>query len=520
MEKNRLLFIVLVLFGVALGVRWVAIMQNYVIAMDATLYIKSAKLYSMGAYTEGFNAFPRSTLPLFIAIAQRLIGDWVKAGQWVSAFWGALAVIPLYLLARRIFGEKIAIVSSLFYIVCPSLVQNSAEVLRETPFIFFYITALWLGYKGIKEERLMLMILSGVFILLSASLKDYALALFPSILLFLIWWTIRHAITWTKALALGTFFIAGAILIIIFFVTLFDQKGFNLYSPIIARTKVVLIGIKDLKEKNLELEKKIESREVDSQEKRLLDLTTKHRFALYSYHIFYKTGHALNILLFVLLIFGLMKRHTIQYRLDEFLLFSIYATYIFLFLLHLNVHNFLQTKNTFPLVVPSLIWSSVGFEELRERANRWMQNKNFKLKDWVLRWLTPLFLLLICIPLLSVAWAPQRQDRVWVKELGTRLRDNGYSHSIIMGQQELAHDLFRMAFYAESEFIPLPKGTYEDVMRFAKERKARLLVVDKGAMNRLPLHFFDKVSSKDLVPIDITGIKASKYPILVFRIID
>lgn len=516
MEKKRLLFIILALFGLALGVRWVAIIQNYVIANDATLYIKSAKLYSVGAYTEGFNAFPRSTLPLFIAIAQRLIGDWVRAGQWVSAFWGALAVIPLYLLARRIFDEKIAIVSSIFYMICPSLVRNSAEVLRETPFIFFYITALWLGYKAIKEERLMLMILSGVFILLSASLKDYALALFPSILLFLIWCTLRHSITWTKALSLGTFFIAGAILIIIFFVTLSQQKGFNLHSPIIARTKVVLIGVKDQKERNLELEKKIEGREIDSEEKRLLDLTVKHRFALYSYHIFYKTGDALSILLFVLLIFGMMKRRTIQYRLDEFLLFSIYATYIPLFLLHLNVQNFLQTKNTFPLVVPSLIWSSVGFEELRERANRWMQNKTFKLKGWILHWLTPLFLLLICIPLLSVAWAPQRKDKLQLKEVGSWLKNNGYANSIVLGQAEL----FRLAFYADSEFIPTPKGTYEDIIRFARERRVNLLVIDKGAMDSLSPHFFDKVSSKDLQPIDITGIKTFKYPILVFRIID
>jgi hypothetical protein len=300
------------------------------------------------------------------------------------------------------------------------------------------------------------------------------------------------------------------------FVTLFDQKGFNLHSPIIARTKVVLIGIKDLKEKNLELEEKIESREIDSQEKRLLDLTVKHRFALYSYHIFYKTGDALNILLFVLLIFGLMKRRTIQYRLDEFLLFSIYATYIPLFLLHLNVHNFLQTKNTFPLVVPSLIWSSVGFEELRERANRWMQNKHFKLKDWILHWLTPLFLLLICIPLLSVAWAPQRKDKLELKEIGFWLKNNGYANSIVLGQAEL----FRLAFYADSEFIPTPKGTYEDIIRFARERKVSLLVIDKEVMDKWSTNFLREVSSRDLKPINMAGIKASKDSIVVFRVID
>ena len=173
MKKGKLLLILLVLFSVALGIRWVAMIQNHVIASDAVLYVNSAKLYSQGDYAGGFKIFPRSSFPLFIVIAQRIFGDWIKAGQWVSAFFGALAVIPLYLLARRIFNEKIALVSALFYMICPSLVRNAAEILRDTPLIFFSMTALWLGYKGIKESRPGIMGLAGLFVLLSASLKDY-----------------------------------------------------------------------------------------------------------------------------------------------------------------------------------------------------------------------------------------------------------------------------------------------------------------------------------------------------------
>jgi len=514
LKKERLLFIVLVLLGVALGVRWIAIMQNYVIANDATLYIKSAKLYSMGFYAEGFNTFPRSTFPLLIALSQKLFGDWVRAGQWVSALLGALTVIPLYLLARRLFDDKVAFLTAIFYSICPSLVKNSAEVVRDTPLVFFYITALWLGYKGIREGRVGMMGLAGVFILLSASLKDYGLVLFPSLLLFLIWCVFHHVATWRRALMLSTFFIGGAILVVIFLGILLNQRGFDIHAPIIARTEVVLLGIKGQKERSLEIEKKIESGEISRQGKRLLGLGLKHRFVLYSFHIFYRTVHAFNILLFFLFIFGLMKRRRIPYRSDEFLLFTIYATYIPLVLLHINVYNFFHPRNTFPLVVPSLIWSGVGFVELKERVILLIKGRNFPLREWALRWAAPLFLLIICIPLLSLAWAPHRKNKLELREIGLWLKDDGYAHSIIMGQREFA----RLAFYANGFFVPLPKGDYLDIVRFAREKGASLLVISKKTIDDVSPHFLDRVSPWDLQPVNIPGIKSPQYAAVVFRV--
>jgi hypothetical protein len=102
------------------------------------------------------------------------------------------------------------------------------------------------------------------------------------------------------------------------------------------------------------------------------------------------------------------------------------------------------------------------------------------------------------------------------KEIGAWLKTNGYAHSIIVGQEEFD----RLAFYADSEFISLPKGTYEEIIRFARERKANLLVVDKVAIDRLTSHFFDRISPQDLEPIKFTGIKTSKNTMLVFRVIN
>jgi hypothetical protein len=504
------------LFGAALGVRWIALIQTQVIANDAIVYIKAAKLYSVGAYLEGFNAFPRSTFPLFIAFAQRLVGDWVRAGQWVSAFFGALAVIPFYFLARRIFSEKIAIVSSIFYIVCPSLVKNSAEVLRDVPFIFFYITALWLGYEGICEKKAWVVGLAGFFILLCASLKDYGLALFVSLLLFLCWFVIKREITVRKALILCSAFLASAIIILTLFGLVLDYGRYNMHAPVVLRAKSAITGITQQRAARSKLEDEMERSDLSTQAKRLLGLAIHQRFALYFFNIISKTVHAFNILLFVLFIFGLIKRYIVPYRSHEFLLLTIYIAYIPLFFLLLNFAVYLQTKNTFPILVPSLIWCGVGFEEFVERVRHWSQKRSFPLKDWSLRHAGLLMIILITIVMLSMTLGPHREDKLRLKEIGLWLKNNGYGNSIILGQAEL----MRLAFYADSEFIPIPKMSYEDIIRFAKDSKARLLVIDKEATDRLSPNFLAKVTSKDLLPIHVGGIKTSKDPIMVFRILD
>jgi hypothetical protein len=516
LKKKKLIFVVFVLFGAALGVRWIASIQTQVIANDAIVYIKAAKLYSAGAYAEGFNAFPRSTFPLFIAFAQRLVGDWVRAGQWVSTFFGALAVIPFYFLARRIFSEKIAIVSSIFYIVCPSLVQDSAEVLRDVPFIFFYIAALWLGYEGICEKRAWVVGLAGFLILLCASLKDYGLMLFVSLLLFLCWFAIKRQITVRKALILCSAFLASAIIILTLFGLVLDYRRYNMHAPVVLRAKSALTGMTHQKAAMSKLEDEIERSELSTQGKRLLDLAIHHRFALYFFNIISKTVHAFSIILFVLFIFGLIKRYIVPYRSHEFLLLTLYIAYIPLFFLLLNFAVYLQTKNTFPILVPSLIWSGVGFEEFVERVKRWSQKRSFPLKEWSLRHTGLLMIILITIVMLSMALGPHREDKLGLKEIGLWLKNNGYANSIILGRAEL----MRLAFYADSEFIPVPKGSYEDIVRFAREKKASLLVVDKKVMDRLSPNFLAKVTSKDLLPIHVGGIKTSKDPIMVFRVLD
>src|SRR5262249_35967850 len=69
-----------------------------------------------------------------IALAQPLIGDWETAGRLVSAFFGALVILPAFALARSIVGRQAALLSAVFIAVHPRLVPNPAPVLREATY--------------------------------------------------------------------------------------------------------------------------------------------------------------------------------------------------------------------------------------------------------------------------------------------------------------------------------------------------------------------------------------------------
>jgi hypothetical protein len=340
--------------------------------------------------------------------------------------------------------------------------------------------------------------------------------LFVSLLLFLCWFVVKQKITVRKAIILCASLLASSIVVLAFTGIVLDYRRFSMHAPFLSRAKSALTGVMHERAAISKLEDEIERSELSTQGKRLLDLAIHHRFALYFFNIIGKTIGAFNIIVFVFFIFGLMKRDIVPYRFQEFLLLTIYIAYIPLFFLLLNFAVYFQTKNTFPILVPSLIWCGVGFEEFVGKMKTWTQKYSFPFKERGLRRIGLLMIVLMIIAMLFMGLRPRREDKLELKEMGSWLKNNGYANSIILGQAEL----MRLAFYADSEFIPISKGSYEDIVRFAREKKASLLVVDKKVMDRVSPNFLDKISSEDLLPIYRAGMKSSTGPIMVFQVLE
>ena len=132
--------------------RMLAFLQPQIITIDGTLYIKMAKLFSEGKYagTPGsyFNLYP-----LMIFLVQKFVGDWELSGQLISITLGTLTVIPIFLLGRSLYDERVGWLSALFYITLPNFLRFDIDVLRDPTLWFFMALTLWLVWEGLQKNR-------------------------------------------------------------------------------------------------------------------------------------------------------------------------------------------------------------------------------------------------------------------------------------------------------------------------------------------------------------------------------
>lgn len=116
--------------------------------------------------------------PLFIwfaAISQRFIADPLVAGRFVSILAGFFSTIGIYLLARELFGVKVAKVAALLYIFLPFTLLYDRLALYDSLLTTFSIFSLYLTVKMAKTPRLDLAMLNGIVIGLGLMTKSSAI---------------------------------------------------------------------------------------------------------------------------------------------------------------------------------------------------------------------------------------------------------------------------------------------------------------------------------------------------------
>jgi len=153
----------------------VAFLQPQIITIDGTLYVKMAKLFSDGKY-EGISNTYFTLYPLMLFLVQKFVGDWELSGRLISLILGTLTVIPIFLLGRSLYNERVGWLSAFFYMTLPNFLNFDTDVLRDPTYWFFLALTLWLTWEGLKKNRLLLMGLAsigaGLGAIISGALAD------------------------------------------------------------------------------------------------------------------------------------------------------------------------------------------------------------------------------------------------------------------------------------------------------------------------------------------------------------
>jgi len=81
------------------------------------------------------------------------LSAWILGGRLVSGMSGLLCVGLVWLMAWRAIGESAAGVAAVLFAVLPLFRENAADVMSDTPHLFFYLLAAWLATEGIQRRR-------------------------------------------------------------------------------------------------------------------------------------------------------------------------------------------------------------------------------------------------------------------------------------------------------------------------------------------------------------------------------
>jgi 4-amino-4-deoxy-L-arabinose transferase-like glycosyltransferase len=126
---------------------------------DGLRYIRTAEQIERGAWSDGvLRGVDHPLHPLGIVAAHRLLGGegpgaWQRAALVLGFAAAVLLVIPIYLLARELFGDQAAGLACLLVIVNPIIAYVVVNVLSESTFVLWWAWGMWASVRFVRAGR-------------------------------------------------------------------------------------------------------------------------------------------------------------------------------------------------------------------------------------------------------------------------------------------------------------------------------------------------------------------------------
>ncbi len=184
-EDRKGLYIVIIFSFVLKTIILIALFDKPVNS-DGILYISAAKQFAAGNFKEAIEIYRMPLYPILIACLHFIVPDWVLAGRLISYFCLMLAVIPLYLLTRDLFDQKIAFWTGILFVLSP--VPNSWTVyaMRGPAFVFCFGWAAYYAQKAICDKNIKYFVYAGLFSWISVFFRIEGIIFIPYFMIFLI----------------------------------------------------------------------------------------------------------------------------------------------------------------------------------------------------------------------------------------------------------------------------------------------------------------------------------------------
>jgi len=147
---------------ISLSVRIYLSFFTYVIKNDSVAFMQNAKYFVSGDFSSGLGHPYHPLYSLIMAVLYKVVPDMELSGTIISVFFGTLTVMVFYLIGKSVFDQKVAFISSIILAFHPYAVRFSADIISESTYFFFFISALGSGYFAITNRKLLLFALTGI----------------------------------------------------------------------------------------------------------------------------------------------------------------------------------------------------------------------------------------------------------------------------------------------------------------------------------------------------------------------
>ncbi len=479
-EKQALFWLI----GIAFILRLTTVLMAQGIAYDSAAYGFMARDWMRGNVNKALAIPGHPLYPLLISLFSTDTTHVEVIGRLISLFFGTFTVIPVYFLVKEAVGKREAMFSTLFYTFHPYLVTYSGMMLTEATYWGMLVLSVYCFWTGLKKSQILRMGLSGVFLGLAYLTRPEGIGYLVVYLAWTIIQGFRRKI-WFKSLVITGILISTTLLTSFpYLLHIRRETGQWLISKKAANIQSNLL------QKNVEQVYPHESiagaprpRPKDSGFL-LIFQNMIHRLPFLTYHYL----RAFHFSLWIFLLLGLFtmtrKRFTYEWFVGSFVLFHLFSLSIFPF--------DSSIRFSIPVVSLSLCWAGSGVLEL----NRFLTSRKVLHPEKVIFF----FILASLLIQLPQSLKPERSHRAVQKEVGLWLKQNTPSDAIIMSNSS------QETFYADREFIMLPgevnksgasKDAYHEVMKFARAKGVRYILIDKHTSIR-NRRFVEGIHPEDL----------------------
>lgn len=136
-------------------------LRSPIIAKDGMSFIRIAEALQKDAGETLQVEDQHPGYPAMIVAAHLVVGglpgldefeSWILAARLASGLAGVASVAVVWLLTRRLFGQRVADVAVMLAAAWPLLRQNASDALSDTPHFLFYLTGVWLTCEGLARR--------------------------------------------------------------------------------------------------------------------------------------------------------------------------------------------------------------------------------------------------------------------------------------------------------------------------------------------------------------------------------